>query len=97
VPEETIIEIAGRQVDFKSLWPLKWRDVKELREMGVNDEDLTSGDLAAVDKLLKWMFGKLDSEITQDDIDDLSVIEIKKVTSFLLREVEELDRPSSTP
>lgn len=89
------VKVGGKKVNLSDLFPLKWKDAKELQRLGVDDEKLASGNLEVVENLVIYLLNRAGADITPDVLDDMDVAEIKRVmTIFQEAAQQEVDRPT---
>lgn len=93
-------EGATKTIDVGKLWPLKWKDVKALQALGVNEAVGADGTDTA-DKFLGYILRRADSPtgkakdstLTDDEIDEITVDDAKKIIAYFSQQ-QEPDRPS---
>jgi hypothetical protein len=93
-----IIKLGDRKIDLAAAGPLKWKDIKALRRLGVEDEKLTRGDPEQIDQFVSFLLERVTGEKPkQEDIDELELTELMAIVkhfSQAVDEVPELDHPT---
>ena len=67
------VEFKGRTLELADALPLKLKDWKRLEKLGVNSKQFEDGAITAISNVTFYILNKLDSTITQDDVDDLDL------------------------
>lgn len=89
------IKLGTHTIDLRTMAPLKWKDVKALQKLGVDDEKLLAGDAEQADVFLRFVLKRaINEEPSQDDIDELTLVEVQRIVQHFSAEVQELDRPT---
>ena len=96
--KDTIVKIAGKEVDIAHAVPLVIRDWKVLAKKGITIKAFADGNAEAMAGIVHYVLNRADKSITIDDIDSLSLnsAAFTKVMAALGEE-EEVDVPLSEP
>lgn len=90
------VEFKGKKIDLSKALPLKLRDWKELERRGVTAKQFDQGVMQAISSVAYYVLSKVDTTITQDDVDDLELKDpvLQQVMTAIGGEAP--DRPSLT-
>lgn len=67
------IEIKGKKIDLSAALPLKLKDWRYLEKKGVNIAKISDSPIESQIKIICYVVSKVDTSITQDDIEDLDL------------------------
>ena len=92
------LQLGDKEVDLNGAFPLTIGDVKMLETIGVMDAkgEMDAGSVDVVSKLLLHLARKVDSEVTEAEIDDIPVHTLTALAPFLESKMKEvgIDRPT---
>lgn len=86
------IMLGGREVDLNNALPLKLRDWRKLEKDGITSKAIEGGAMEATFKLAFYVLKKADPAVTEDEVDDLTLPELKRIIEGVNK--ERTDRPS---
>ena len=93
--DNLVVSVNGKEIDVSGAWPLKWKDIKAFQRMGIADTgEVDATNPEVVEKFLIYILQKLDPSITEEDVGEITVIDVRRIMSLFGEEVEKLDRPS---
>ena len=92
------LQLGEKQVDLNDAFPLTIGDIKALETIGVidNKEEMNAGSVTMISKLVFHLARKVDSEVTEAEIDAIPVHKLKDLGPFLDSKMKEvgIDRPT---
>ena len=88
------ILIKGKELDLDAALPLTLGDIKKLKALGVKGGEINPTDPDHISFTLFILATKLDPSITIEDIDALSVDELKQVGGAIQEGQNTVDRPT---
>ena len=97
-----ILKAGDKRIDFEKAFPITIGDMRALKKLGVIDPkgDMDTGDPDKLAAMLLYLARKVDKEVSEQDVDMISVGDVKKMGDFMERKMEEsglvVDRPTST-
>lgn len=99
---EQSITVNGKPIDISKAMPIKVGDLRKLQQHGVDltaiQRQATSGeipDMESTSKLVLHFCSKCNPDVTEDDVDELTVDELGEVVSALFSSEEpEPSRPT---
>jgi hypothetical protein len=84
-----------KQVNFQPALPLRLRDWRALKGLGVTPETLSDKvDLEVYAAFITYVAKKADPEVTADDVDNLTLVEMSEVMRKINVREREIDRPT---
>ena len=98
-----ILKAGEKRIDLDKAFPMTIGDMRALKKLGVIDPkgDMDTGDPDKLAAMILHLARKVDKEVTEDDIDRISVGDVKKMGDFMALKMEEsgleVDRPTSAP
>lgn len=84
--------LGGREVDLTKALPLKLRDWRKLEKDGITSKAIEGGAMEATFNLAFYILKKADPAVTEDEVDDLTLTELKRVIEGVNE--ENVNRPS---
>ena len=96
-----ILKAGDKRIDFEKAFPITIGDMRALKKHGVIDPkgDMDTGDPDKLAAMLLYLARKVNSEVTEADVDAIEVGEVKKLGEFIEAKMEEsgleVDRPTS--
>ena len=89
------ITVDGKELDLSGALPLTLGDLKKLkRAYGFGDAQLASGDILAAAAVLLILLQKLDSSITEEQLDRLPLATVEGAFQFIAAEAKNIHRPT---
>lgn len=88
------ITINGKEFDLQKAVPLKVRDFKKLEARGVNVQKLELRDLTATSEMVLVLLQKCDPSATMEDVDELDLVLMEQISTFIAREARVVNRPT---
>lgn len=67
------VTFKGKTFDLAKALPLKLKDWKKLEKAGINSKQFEEGAINAISVVTHYVLNKIDSTITQDDVDELDL------------------------
>lgn len=93
--KELKIKIDGAEIDVSAGGPLKWKEVKTLRNLGVDDEGLSQGSPESIEKFLLFLLRRVKADVTPEQIDEMEFSDCQRVIRHFGQAVkEDVDRPT---
>lgn len=88
------MKVVGKEFDLATVVPVTIGDLKKLkRTYNLSEKELAAGDVTASAALLLVLLQKLDKDLTEEQLDTLSIADAEEAFQFLAATGRKIDRP----
>lgn len=83
--DDPVIRVNGKEFALEKAWPLKWKDVKHLRNIGskLKDDGKEPDNLDESEEVIRFIMSRVDEGFSQSDIDEMTLDDVKTIIRWI--------------